>query len=101
MSLGELQIPIFLEGFCLLTPRPALPLAYIHVCLLHRPEDRDALPRMWPKTHHGGQAASSRGQGPGALAQEADDVGSHPDSTTEVLRDWLAHRLSVPQFPCV
>lgn len=101
MSLGELQIPVFPGAFCLLTPRPALSLVYIHVCLLHRPEDRGALPRMWPKTHHGGQAASIQGQGPGALAQEADDVGSHPDSTTEVLCDWLAHRLSVPQFPCV
>lgn len=80
MSLGELQIPVFPGGLLPTEPSACSALVYIHVCLLHRPEDRDTLPRMCPKTHHGGQAASSRGQGPGALAQEADDVGSHPDS---------------------
>lgn len=35
----------------------------------------------------------------GALAQEADDVGSHPDSTTEVLCDWPAASPFCLSFP--
>lgn len=54
-----------------------------------------------PQTYLRGWAASSRGQGPGALTLEADNVGSYPDSTTEVLYDCRLHLISVPQFPCV
>lgn len=71
---------IFCGDFYPLTPWPALPLAYIHVCLLHRPEDRNALPRMWPETYYGETGCQSLGQGPRTLAQEADVMGSHPNS---------------------
>ena len=67
--------PILPRAFC-----PALPLACICACLPHGHEDS-------PQTSRGGggRAASSRGQGLRALAQEVDGGGSRPDSPAEVL----------------
>lgn len=65
MNLGGVADPHLPGAFYPPTPWPALPLAYIHACLFHRPEDRGALPRMWPETYHGGTGYQSLGQGPG------------------------------------
>lgn len=86
---------------CLLTPRPALPLAYIHMCLLHRLEDRDALPRMWPETYHGHRlpAAEGRAQEPWPRRRT-----TWVPTLTLPLRCCVTgqlHLLSVPQFPSV
>ena len=57
---------------------------------------------FWNKAPElGGRAASSRGQGLGALALEADNVGSYPDSTTEVLCDCRLHLLAASVSLCV